>query len=127
MPGPGSRVRGLHLLTAFVLLSCLFTAFAATPVDFGPADFLVRDTAGLLGLAAFGAAALGPSRAWFGPVLISVVGAVWGGATDSHVLQVLTWMTQPADTTAASVTAAVLALSGTVAHMRGRVFAQTRE
>ena len=114
------RLRAIHLLTAFGLLLGLFAVTLATPVQFGPFAFVVRDTAGLLGLTALGAVMLGAQRAWFAPVCLSVIAVFWGGPTTNHGLQVLTWMTQPVGTTASTITAIALATIGAGAYVRGR-------
>jgi len=114
------RLRAIHLLAAFGLLLGLFTVTLATPVQFGPFGFVMRDTAGLLGLTALGAVILGAQRAWFAPVCLSVIAVFWGGPTTNHGLQILTWMTQPVGTTASTVTSIALAVIGTGAYVRGR-------
>lgn len=114
------RLRALHLLAAFGLLLGLFTVTLATSVQFGPFAFVVRDTAGLLGLTALGAVTLGAQRAWFAPVGLSVIAVFWGGPSTHHGLQVLTWMTQPVGITASTLTAIVLAVIGASAYVRGR-------
>jgi hypothetical protein len=117
---PWPRVRAAHLLIAFALLIGLFTASLATPLRFGSVAFLTRDIAGLLGLTALGAVLLGAQRAWFGPVLLSVLSVIWGAPTSHHGLQVLTWTTQPTGTTASTMTAIVLAVIGGGAYVYGR-------
>lgn len=113
------RLRAIHLLTAFGLMIGLFSATLATPVQFGSFAFVVRDTAGLLGLSALGAVALGTQRAWFAPVTWCVIALPFGGSTTHHGMQVLTWMIQPVETTASTVTAIVLAVVGAGAYVRG--------
>jgi hypothetical protein len=114
------RLRAIHLLTAFGLMLGLFTLTLATSVQLGPFSFVVRDTAGLLGLTALGAVVLGAQRAWFAPVCLSVIAVFWGSPTSNHGLQVLTWMTQPIGTTASTITAIALAVIGAGAFVRGR-------
>ncbi|GAB3283717.1 hypothetical protein [Kineosporia babensis] len=115
---PWPRVRALHLLIAFALLSGLFAISLLTPMRFGPLGFLIRDVAGALGLTALTAGALGSQRAWFGPVVLSAVNLFWGAPDDRPMLQALTFMIQPADSIAAGVAAAGLAVIGTLAYMR---------
>jgi hypothetical protein len=114
------RLRAAHLLVVFLLLVGLFTVSLATPAQFGPFDFVVRNAAGLLGLTALGAVVLGAQRAWFVPVAWCVIAIPYSGDTSHRGLQILTWMNQPVDVTASTVTAIVLAVVGSAAFVRGR-------
>jgi hypothetical protein len=118
---PWPRVRALHLFAAFGFLIGLFTLTLATPAQIGPFAFVLRDVAGMLGLVALGAVALGAQRAWFVPVFLSVVAVFWGQPTSHQGMQVLTWMTQPVETRLSMVTAVALAAVGGAAYVRGRV------
>lgn len=113
------RLRAVHLLVVFALLVGLFSVSQATPAQFGPLGFVLRDVAGLLGLVALGATGLGSQRAWFAPVAWCVIALPYGGPTTDRGLQVLTWMIQPVDVGASTITAIVLAVAGTGAYVRG--------
>ncbi|WP_433796711.1 hypothetical protein [Actinoplanes sp. CA-252034] len=112
----GSRrwppLRAAHLLTAFAVIVGLVSATLLTGARFGPAAMVVRDAAGLLGLAALGAAVLGAARSWFLPLAWTLPALVFPFAGDSVVGRVLTWPSQPADSRAAAVTAVVVAVVG---------------
>ena len=73
----------------------------------------------MTGLIALGAATLGANQAWIPPLswtLLSwtVVALPWPSSATYR--QVLTWMLQPADATAATVTALVLGATGVLAY-----------
>ncbi|BEL05402.1 hypothetical protein Q0Z83_035930 [Actinoplanes sichuanensis] len=112
----GSRrwppLRAVHLLTAFALIIGLVLATLLTGARFGPAAMVVRDAAGLLGLTALGAALLGAARAWFLPLAWTLPALVFPFGGDAVAVRVLTWPSQPHDSRAAAVTAAVVAVAG---------------
>jgi hypothetical protein len=114
------RVRAVHLLTILGSLLGLFSLTLATRAQLGPFAFVLRDVVGMLGLIALGTVFLGVQRAWFAPVFLSVVAVFWGRPTSHHGIQVLTWMTQPAETRASLITAVALAVTGCGAYVRGR-------
>jgi len=107
--------RAAHLLAALAVLLVVLLATLLTGARFGPAGLVIRDAAGLLGLTALGAAAIGAARSWFLPLgwtLAAMVyplpDRVWG--------QILTWQSQPPANRPAAATAAVLAVAGLVAY-----------
>ncbi|NBE83058.1 hypothetical protein [Micromonospora rubida] len=112
MPWPPRRAA--HLLAAFLVVVVLLLATLATGARFGPAWLVVRDAAGLLGLTALGAAAIGTARAWFLPLGWTLVAILF--PQSEPVGQILTWQAQPPESTAAAVTAGLLALGGLVAY-----------
>lgn len=103
--------RVVHLLVAFLAVAALPLLSLATGARFGPAWFVVRDAAGLIGLTALGAATIGTARAWFAP-LGWTLAAILFPQSGSRVAEALTWQAQPPDSTAAAVTATLLALTG---------------
>lgn len=107
--------RAAHLLVAFLVIAGLPLLTLATGARFGPALLVVRDVAGLLGLTALGAATIGVARAWFAP-LGWTLGAILFPQAGPLLGRVLTWQSQPPDSTAAAVTATVLALGGLVVY-----------
>ena len=107
--------RVAHLLAALLVGVALLLVTRATGARFGPAGLVVRDAAGLLGLTALGAATIGTARAWFLP-LGWTLAAVLFPRSEPVLGQVLTWQTQPPATTAATVTAGLLALGGLIAY-----------
>jgi hypothetical protein len=95
--------RFVHLVTAVLVVTGL--AFAA---DLGPLGIILRDTCGLMGLAALGAAVLGSQLAWVAPFVWTVIAVVF--PVDDE--QVLMWMIQPADSVAAAAVAGILGIGG---------------
>lgn len=107
--------RSLHLLIALVLIGGLLLVTQFTGARFGPMSLVLRDTAGLLGLTALSAALIGTAKAWFAP-LGWTLAAVLFPQGDNLLGRVLTWQAQEPRSTAAGVTAAVLALAGLMAY-----------
>jgi hypothetical protein len=110
--------RAAHLVGALVVVVLPLLITLATGARFGPAGLVVRDAAGLLGLTALGAAAIGPARAWFVP-LGWTLAAVMFPRGEPVLGRILTWQTQPPESHAAAVTAGVLALAGLIAYAVG--------
>jgi hypothetical protein len=107
--------RVAHLLVAFLVVAGLLVATLATGARFGPGWLVVRDAAGLLGLTALSATAIGTARAWFLP-LGWTLGAILFPQSEPVVGRILTWQAQPSTSTAAAVTATLLALGGLAAY-----------
>jgi drug/metabolite transporter (DMT)-like permease len=103
--------RAAHLLAAFLVVAGLLLATLPTGAGFGPAALVVRDAAGLLGLTALGAATIGTARAWCLP-LAWTLGAVLYPQDAAVAGRILTWPAQAPVSTAATVTAALLAIAG---------------
>ncbi|AEV89066.1 hypothetical protein ACWT_8057 [Actinoplanes sp. SE50] len=107
--------RTVHLLVALLIVVGLLTVTLLTPARFGPASFVLRDAAGLLGLTALGAASIGPARSWFAPLGWTLT-AVMFPLGDGTIQQIVTWQAQPSGNAPATVTALLLALGGLVAY-----------
>jgi hypothetical protein len=107
--------RVAHVLAAFLIVVVLLLATLTTGARFGPAWLVMRDAAGLLGLTALGAATIGTARAWFVPLGWTLAATLFPRA-DPIAARILTWQAQAPASTAATVTAAVLALGGLVAY-----------
>ena len=107
--------RALHLLIVLVLIGGLLLITQLTGTRFGPMSLVLRDTAGLLGLSALSAAVIGTARAWFVP-LAWTLAAILFPRGDNLLGTVLTWQAQEPPSTAADVTATVLALTGLIAY-----------
>lgn len=113
MPWPPRRAA--HLAVAFLVVVALLSVTLTTGARFGPAWLVIRDAAGLLGLTALAAAAMGPSRAWFVPLGWTLAAILF--PRDEPVLgRVLTWQSQAPADHAAAITGGVLALSGLIAY-----------
>jgi hypothetical protein len=100
--------RFAHAVFIAATAAALLLAFTT---DLAPASVILRDSAGLTGLAAMAAAAFGGSYAWTPPFAWFAV-AAFIPPTDDTVTSVATWMFQPPDNPAATWTAAVLAVGG---------------
>ncbi|MFF7146155.1 hypothetical protein ACFZB5_34065 [Streptomyces nodosus] len=79
------------------------------------AGLVVRDCAGLMGLAALGAVVLGGQYAWSLPFAWLAL-ALFAPPATSVPMQVATWMLLPPDTAAGTWTALALWLLGTSAY-----------
>ena len=112
-PWPWLRVS--HLLAALLVVLALLLATLVTGTRFGPVGSVVRDAAGLLGLTAVGAAALGAGRSWFLPLGWTLGAATFPG--QGTLGQALTWPVQAPDSRPAAAVAAVLAVAGLAAYV----------
>jgi hypothetical protein len=111
--------RAAHLAAAGAAVIAMVTATWVTGHQLAPAGQVTRDTIGMTGLIALGAATLGANQAWIPPLswtLLSwtVTALPWPSPATHR--QVLTWMLQPTDATAATVTALVLGATGVVVY-----------
>ncbi|MCE0538766.1 hypothetical protein LWF15_25020 [Kineosporia rhizophila] len=107
--------RAVHLLIVVVLVGGLMLITQLTGTRFGPMSLVLRDTAGLLGLSALSAAVIGTARAWFVPLGWTMAAVIFP-RSDTLLSRVLTWQAQDPASTAAAVTATVLALTGLIAY-----------
>jgi len=82
-------------------------------LDAGAPEVIVRGAVGFGGL---GAVVLGTGPAWLVPVSWTAVVLVGGWSGGEWYTKLLTWMMQPAGTTSATLTAAALAATGTIAY-----------
>ncbi len=106
------RRAGHLLLTATAITALLFLT-TITDARFEPFTIVLRNTVGMLGLTALGTALLGSARSWIAPLawtLIAVLPLM--GPSKQLRIQVASWPIQPADTTAATVCATILAVTG---------------
>ncbi|MFD3730479.1 hypothetical protein [Streptomyces sp. NPDC058632] len=105
--------RAVHVLLIGTVVGVLLSAVHTWGPELAPVGFLVRDGAGLTGLAALGATVCGAQYAWtlptgwlaftlFAPPQAGIAGQVSG------------WLIFPAGTTAATWTASVLLTTGTL-------------
>ncbi|MFC7273046.1 hypothetical protein ACFQS1_03540 [Paractinoplanes rhizophilus] len=107
--------RAAHVLAAFLVVAGLPLVTLATGARFGPAWLVLRDAAGLIGLTALGAATIGVAKAWFVPLGWTLAATLFP-QSEPVVARILTWQTQPRASTAAAVTAGLLAVGGLVAY-----------
>lgn len=99
--------RFFHLVAIIAVVTGL--PFA---VDLGTFGVILRNTAGLTGLCALSATALGSQLAWVPPFVWCVIAAVFPVDDD-----VLMWMIQSAQSGTATVVAAVLGIMGAGAYI----------
>ncbi|KJS62311.1 hypothetical protein [Streptomyces rubellomurinus] len=107
--------RAVHVLLIGVSAGGALLAFRAAGASPVPAEVVVRDSAGLVGLAALGAGLCGAGFAWALPtgwLAFTVLVPPPGGT----VGEVLGWMVFPPDTAASTGTAWALLAVGTVAY-----------
>lgn len=113
--------RAAHLLLTAAVIVGLLSLTTVTDVRFAPLTLVLRNTAGLLGLTALGAALFGATRAWIAPLVWTLVAVlpVLGPSAKPGV-QVVAWLVQPAGTGVATGCAALLAAAGLAAYaLRG--------
>jgi hypothetical protein len=109
--------RFLHVVAAGALIVGLLLPTLLTGARFAPVGMVARNTAGLLGLTALGAALLGVGVCWIAPMTWSVIAVLPLFDPSSRLLpQVAAWLIQPTDTTAATVCAVTLAVTGLAAY-----------
>ncbi|MEO3926088.1 hypothetical protein ABGB07_19790 [Micromonosporaceae bacterium B7E4] len=114
--------RAGHLVaTATAIIALLLATTASSDARFEPLALVLRDTTGMFGLTALGAALLGAARSWIAPLTWTLVAVLpFMGPSPRLNMQVAGWLVQPAGTTAATVCATVLAVSGLLAYtLRG--------
>jgi hypothetical protein len=105
--------RAAHLLGALTTVLGMLLATLMTGARFGPAWLVVRDTAGLLGLTALGAATVGAARSWFPPLAWTLT-AVTVSLPNTAWVHILTWQAQAPDNVPAALIAGLLAAAGLV-------------
>jgi hypothetical protein len=101
-----------HVVLIAATAAALLLAFTT---DLAPASFVLRDSAGLAGLAALAAVAFGGQYAWTLP-LGWLTFAFFVPHSDDGPVHVVKWMLQPPDNTVAAWTAGVLAVVGSTTY-----------
>ncbi|MFJ8827824.1 hypothetical protein ACIREE_39600 [Streptomyces sp. NPDC102467] len=112
---PWPWLRMVHLATVLGCTLILLLATLLTDTRFGPFGYVVRDTAGLLGLTALGVVTVGTARSWFLPLGWTLGAAAFPGTGSAG--EALTWQTQAPDSGPAAAVAAVLATAGIAAYV----------
>ncbi len=109
--------RALHLLLVLGVLVLVVLGTHLVPAHFGPVAIVLRDALGLLGLTALGATLIGSELSWLGSVVWTLACILPFAQPSSKMLaQIAMWPVQPADATAALLSAAALALAGGLAY-----------
>ncbi|WP_327673702.1 hypothetical protein [Kitasatospora sp. NBC_00458] len=116
--------RAAHVLLCGVLVAAVLWAVRAVGGEPASPAFVVRNSAGLMGLVAVGAAWCGQRYAWtplfaWLPFAFAAPAATGTTGGTGVATQVLTWMLQPPGTPAATWTAGLLAVAGTAVYATG--------
>ncbi|MFJ1704856.1 hypothetical protein [Kitasatospora sp. NPDC088346] len=107
--------RAAHVLLIGVCAGAALLTVQAAGAELAPSGVVVRDSAGLVGLAALGATVFGAQFAWTLPtgwLAVTLVVPTPGG----RVGEVVNWMIFPSDTTASGAVAWALLAAGTVVY-----------
>ncbi|MFD8577008.1 hypothetical protein ACFV1H_16965 [Streptomyces virginiae] len=107
--------RTAHVLLAGATACALLLGSRAMGEELAATAFVVRDGAGLMGLAALGAAVCGAAYAWTLPVGWLAL-SLFSPPLTGVPMQVVTWMLQPAGTAAGTWTALTVTVAGTAAY-----------
>ncbi|MEV7508472.1 MULTISPECIES: hypothetical protein [unclassified Streptomyces] len=107
--------RTAHVLLAGTAACGMVLGLRVLGADLATTAFVVRDAAGLMGLAALGAAVCGAAHAWTLPVGWLALSSFSPPLTGVP-LEAVTWMLQPPGTVAATCTALTLTATGTIAY-----------
>ncbi|MFJ4785716.1 hypothetical protein [Streptomyces sp. NPDC088794] len=107
--------RAAHVLLAGTVVAAVLLAVQAMGAPLAGAGFVVRDSAGLTGLAALGAALSGGRYAWTPPFAWLSLSFVAPPATSTPT-RVTSWLLLPPGTPAAGWTALLLLAGGTTAY-----------
>ncbi|MFG2134642.1 hypothetical protein ACGFNV_43745 [Streptomyces sp. NPDC048751] len=107
--------RAAHVLLAGAVVCMVLLTVQTLGADLATTTFLVRDSAGLMGLVALGAALSGGQYAWTLP-FAWLSFSFFAPPPTSAPMRVATWMLLPPGTPAGTWTALVLMLAGTTAY-----------
>ncbi|MEV0083747.1 hypothetical protein [Saccharopolyspora sp. NPDC050642] len=110
-----SPLRAGHVVALATVVGGVFVAAQAIGEQLVPNLVIVRNCAGFAGLAAFGAAFLGTARGWWLPLGWALPVAL-PLPQDTAAMQVLAWPMAESGTAAATITAAALAVLGTLTY-----------
>ncbi|MER5659390.1 hypothetical protein [Streptomyces mirabilis] len=107
--------RAAHVVLCGAVVGTVLLAVQAMGEDKATTAFVVRDSAGLIGLVALGAALSGGQYAWTLP-FAWLSFSLFAPPPTSAPMQVASWMLLPPGTGAGTWTALVLAVAGTAAY-----------
>ncbi|MEU8663529.1 hypothetical protein [Actinoplanes philippinensis] len=116
MPWPPRRV--MHLVATGTLVALGLLGAGLAGIHFGTAGQIARNSIGLAGLIGLGVATLGTIHAAVVPIIWTGWQAIAGGPGGQAWQQSLLWLTQPADSVAAAITATALAIAGATAYAK---------
>ncbi|WP_328859469.1 MULTISPECIES: hypothetical protein [unclassified Streptomyces] len=107
--------RAAHVLLIGTVVCAVLLAVQSMGDDVATTAFIVRDSAGMMGLVALGAAVCGAQLAWTLPIGWMSF-SLFAPSPTSPPLEVAGWMLLPPGTTTGTWTAVVLAVAGTAAY-----------
>lgn len=107
--------RAAHVLLLGAASATGLLALQAIGTDLSPTAFVLRDTAGLMGLAALAATAFGGQYAWTLPIGWFAI-AIFIPPSDELPVRIATWMLLAPDAAVGAWTAGVLAVAGTAVY-----------
>ncbi|WP_405812888.1 hypothetical protein OG241_01005 [Streptomyces sp. NBC_01390] len=107
--------RAAHVLLAGAVVAAVLLTVGTADRPLATTAFVVRDSAGLMGLAALGAVLAGGQYAWTLP-FAWLSFACFAPSATSAPLRVATWMVLPPGSTTGACTALVLAVTGTMSY-----------
>ncbi|MET9038171.1 hypothetical protein [Streptomyces mirabilis] len=107
--------RAAHVLLCGAVVGTVLLTVQAMGEDMATTAFVVRDSAGLMGLVALGAVLSGGQYAWTLP-FAWLSFSFFAPHPTSAPMQVASWMLLPPGTAAGTLTALVLAVAGTAAY-----------
>ncbi|WP_055600046.1 hypothetical protein [Streptomyces aureus] len=107
--------RAAHVLLIGAVVGTVLLTVQTMGEDMATTAFVVRDSAGMMGLVALGAALLGGQYAWTLP-FTWLAFSFFAPPPTSAPMQVATWMLLPPGAAAGTWTALVLTVAGTVAY-----------
>ncbi|WP_430782855.1 hypothetical protein [Actinoplanes sp. G11-F43] len=107
--------RALHLAGIALVTFVLIAGAGPAGVDLGSAGQILRNSAGLAGLAGIGVALAGVQFAWLAPVVWAGVQAM-GSPGHEMWSQMVFWLLQPAASRPSALLAGALAVTGLIAY-----------
>ncbi|MFE4623805.1 hypothetical protein [Streptomyces mirabilis] len=107
--------RAAHVLLCGAVVGTVLLTMQAMGEDMATTAFVVRDSAGLMGLVALGAVLSGGQYAWTLP-FAWLSFSFFAPPPTSAPMQVASWMLLPPSTAAGTLTTLVLAVAGTAAY-----------
>lgn len=107
--------RAAHVLLCGAVVGTVLLTVQAMGEDMATTAFVVRDSAGLMGLVALGAALSGGQYSWTLPFAWLSI-SFFAPPPTSAAMQVASWLLLPPGTAAGTWTALVLAVAGTAAY-----------
>jgi hypothetical protein len=106
----------VHLVACGAIVTGMLAAARVVGTDFGPAEVLLRNAAGLIGLTGLGAALAGAANAWQLPLAWAAIQCFLAAPGGPEWRQAALWMVQEPDNRVAAATSATFLLAGVVGY-----------